>query len=71
MKYMVVIEKGESSYGAHVPDLPGCVAAAESREEVIALIREAIEFHIEELRQSGEPVPPPSSVSEFIEVDAA
>ena len=68
---MVVIEKGESSYGAHVPDLPGCVAAAESREEVIALIREAIEFHIEELRQSGEPVPPPSSVSEFIEVDAA
>ena len=71
MKYMVVIEKGAASYGAHVPDLPGCVAAGKTREEVISLIREAIELHIEELRRSGEPVPPPSSVSEFIEVDAA
>jgi predicted RNase H-like HicB family nuclease len=71
MKYMVVIEKGETSYGAHVPDLPGCIAAGESREEVISLIREAIELHIEGLRESGEPVPPPSSVGEFIEVNAA
>lgn len=71
MKYMVVIEKGETSYGAHVPDLPGCIAVGESREEVIALIREAIEFHIEGLRESGAPVPHPSSVSEFIDVNAA
>lgn len=61
MKYAVVIEKGPDSYGAHVPDLPGCVAAGESREEVIRLIREAIEFHIEGLRADGQPVPPPSS----------
>ena len=70
MKYAVVIEKGQDSYGAHVPDLPGCVAAGESREEVIRLIREAIEFHIEGLREGGQPVPPPSSSVEFIEVAA-
>ncbi|OGL65401.1 MAG: hypothetical protein A3J27_09240 [Candidatus Tectomicrobia bacterium RIFCSPLOWO2_12_FULL_69_37] len=68
MKYAVVIEKGPDSYGAHVPDLPGCAAAGESREEVIRLIREAIEFHIEGLRADGQPVPPPSSDVEFIEV---
>lgn len=71
MRYMVVIEKGATSYGAHVPDLPGCVAVSDTREEVINLIREAIELHIEDLRDSGQPVPPPTSVSEFIEVDAA
>ena len=71
MKYMVVIEKGESGYGAHVPDLPGCIAAAETREEVMELIKDAIEFHIEGLIEAGEPVPPPTSVSEFIEVNAA
>lgn len=71
MKYMVVIEKGESGYGAHVPDLPGCIAAGETREEILGLIKEAIEFHIEGLRESGEHVPPPSSAGEFIEVSAA
>ena len=71
MKYMVVIEKGESGYGAHVPDLPGCIAVGETREEVVSLIKEAIEFHIEGLRDAGEPIPHPSSVSEFIEVNAA
>jgi predicted RNase H-like HicB family nuclease len=71
MKYMVIIEKGETGYGAHVPDLPGCIAAAETREEVMKLIKDAIVFHIEGLIEAGEPVPPPSSVSEFIEVNAA
>ena len=70
MKYAVVIEKGPDSYGAHVPDLPGCVAAGESREEVIQLIREAIEFHIEGRRADGQPVPALSSSVEFIEVAA-
>lgn len=71
MKYMVVIEKGASGYGAHVPDLPGCVAAGETREELLRLIKGAIQFHIEGLRAAGEPVPAPSSVSEFVEVGAA
>ena len=71
MKYMVVVEKGDSSYGAHVPDLPGCMAAADTREEVLRLIKEAIELHIDGLRKAGETIPPPSSASEVITVDAA
>jgi len=71
MRYLVVVEKGESSWGAHVPDLPGCIAVAETRAEVLELIKEAIDFHIEGLREHGEPIPTPSSESEFIETDAA
>ena len=70
MRYMVVVERGETSWGAHVPDLPGCVAVGETREEILRLIREAIEFHIDGLRQDGLPVPPPSSAGEFVEVGA-
>jgi len=58
---MVVIEKGKATYGVHVPDLPGCIAVGQNREEVLGLIREAIELHIEELRQAGEPVSTSSS----------
>jgi hypothetical protein len=50
MRYMVVIERGDTSWGAHVPDLPGCVAVGETRAEVLRLIREAIELRIDELR---------------------
>lgn len=71
MRYMVVIEKGETGYGAYVPDLPGCVAAAETEEEVKDLIREAIELHIEDLESRGAEVPKPSSRSDYIEVLAA
>jgi len=71
MRYMVVVERGETSWGAHVPDLPGCVAVGESREEVLRLIREAIELHIDGLKQDGQPVPTPTSEGEFVEVGAA
>ena len=71
MQYLVIVEKGASSYGAHVPDLPGCVAVGETKDEVLALIREAIEFHLEGMKQDGEPIPPPSSTSELVEVEAA
>jgi predicted RNase H-like HicB family nuclease len=71
MKYMVVMEKGPTSWGAQVPDLPGCIAVGETREEVLQLIREAIDFHIEGLKEQGESVPPPSSESVFVEVNAA
>ena len=60
MSYAVVIEKGETSYGAYVTDLPGCVAVAETREEVEALIREAIQFHLEMLQEEGFPIPEPT-----------
>lgn len=70
MQYLVVIEKGATSFGAYVPDLPGCVAAGETREEVSTLIQEAIVFHIEGLKLDGKPVPQPSSSSELVDVDA-
>jgi predicted RNase H-like HicB family nuclease len=71
MRYLVVVEQGPSSFGAYVPDLPGCVAAGGTRDEVLTLIREAIEFHIEGLKEDGQPVPPPSSTSEVVDVAAA
>ena len=71
MKYAVVVEQGEASFGAHVPDLPGCVAVAETRNEVLKLIQEAIQFHIEGLREDGLPIPAPSSSDKFVEVRAA
>jgi len=71
MRYLVVVEQGANSFGAYVPDLPGCVAAGKTREEVLRLIREAIEFHIEGLKQEGQPVPPPSSTSEVVDIAAA
>ena len=71
MQYLVIVEKSENGFGAYVPDLPGCIAAAESREEVMSLIREAIEFHIEGLRKSGEPIPSPRSQSALVDVHAA
>ena len=70
MEYLVVIERGPSSFGAYVPDLPGCVAVGETRQEVEALIREAIEFHIEGLREEGQPLPEPSSTSQVVSIDA-
>jgi len=60
-KYLVVIEGGGDSWSAYVPDLPGCVSAGSSREEVERLIREAIALHIEAMREHGEPIPPPSA----------
>ncbi len=71
MKYAVIVEEGQNSFGAHVPDLPGCVAAAETREEVLELIQEVIEFHLEGLREDGQPIPEPSSSVEYVEVRAA
>ncbi len=71
IRYMVVIEKGDTSYGAYVPDLPGCIAVGEKKEEALALIKEAIDLHLEMLQEQGLPVPEPCSSSEFVEVTAA
>ena len=69
MKYTVVIERTSNNYAAYVPDLPGCVTTASTRKEVLKEIREAIEFHIEGMRQDGEPVPDPYTTAAV--VDAA
>ena len=68
MKYLVVIEKGGNSFGAYVPDLPGCAVVGETREEALQLIREALELHVTSLRQQGNPVPEPASTTEFVQV---
>ncbi len=68
MQYLVVIEESSSSFGAYVPDLPGCIAVGESREEVLRLIREAIEFHIEGIKVNGAVLPLPHSSSASVEV---
>jgi predicted RNase H-like HicB family nuclease len=67
VQHLVVIEKGPSSFGAYVPDLPGCVAVGESRAEVARLIHEAIQFHLEGMKEDGLPIPEPHSYSELVE----
>ncbi|MEB3278545.1 MAG: type II toxin-antitoxin system HicB family antitoxin [Lyngbya sp.] len=66
LKYTVILEKGTSSYGAYVPDLPGCVAVGETKEEVLQLIQEAISFHLEDLQESGQAIPQRTSTSEIV-----
>lgn len=69
VRYTVVIEKGPTSFGAYVPDLPGCVAVGDSVEEVTRLIREAIEFHVEGMVLNGEQPPAASARSAEIEAE--
>ncbi len=71
MKYEVLIEQGPTSFGASVPDLPGCIAVAGTRTEVEQLIQDAIAAHIALLREAGEPVPDPSSHWAVVEVETA
>ncbi len=70
MQYLVIIEEGPTSFGAYAPDLPGCVAVGASRAEVTARIHEAIEFHIEWMKEDGLPIPRPSSTIELVDVHA-
>lgn len=71
MSYLVVIEKGPTSFGAYVPDLPGCVAAGETEAEVRQLIREAIELHLDLLRSDGQTIPAAASRADYFEPHAA
>ena len=70
MRYAIVIEKSEFNHSAYVPDLPGCIATGASIQQVEAEIREAIEFHIDGLREDGSLIPLPSSQVEYIEITA-
>lgn len=69
-RYAIVIEKAAANFGAYVPDLPGCVATGATVEETELLLREAIELHLEGMREDGLPIPEPSSVVEYVEVPA-
>lgn len=70
MRYAIVIEKAEANYSAYVPDLPGCVATGYNLKEIEVQIREAIEFHLEGLREDGVPIPQPLSQVDYIEIAA-
>ena len=69
MKFTVIVEKGPTSYGAYVPDLPGCIAAGDTREEVISLIREAMADHVDLMIKHGETVPEPASTALEVKVE--
>jgi predicted RNase H-like HicB family nuclease len=70
MRYAIVIERAEGNYSAYVPDLPGCVATGATADEAEAQIREAIEFHLEGLREDGAPIPAPASRVDYVDVVA-
>ena len=64
MEYVVVIEKAPENYGAYVPDLLGCVSVGDTFAEMLAMIEAAIEFHLDGIREDGEPIPPPTTTLE-------
>ena len=66
MKYLVIYEKTATGYSAYAPDLPGCITTGSTLQETESMMKEAIEFHIEGLRQDGLPVPEPSTVADYI-----
>ncbi len=70
MKYLMVIEPTETGFSSYSPDLPGCISTGATREEVEQTMQEAIELHLEGLREDGYPVPEPSSSSAYVEVSA-
>jgi predicted RNase H-like HicB family nuclease len=69
MKYLVVFEKAEGNFGAYLPDLPGCVAVGDTREEVERSIREAVEFHLESIQEHDEAIPAPAAWAMEIDID--
>jgi len=68
VKYVVVFEQTPNNWSAYVPDLPGCVAAGDTREETESLIQEAVALHVESLRAYGEPVPAPGAWTGIVDV---
>ena len=68
IEYTVIYERGQTNWGAYVPDLPGCIAVAETLAEVQQMIVESIEFHIEGLIELGLPIPQPTSIAQEVEV---
>ena len=67
-RFLVIIEKGDQSYGAYSPDLPGCVAVGDTIEEVEKNMREAIAMHIQGMIEDQKPIPIPRTTAEYIEI---
>jgi predicted RNase H-like HicB family nuclease len=70
MKYAVIFEKTGTGYSAYVPDLPGCIAAGANLDETAALIREAVEMHVETMREDGDSIPEPTTVADYVALPA-
>lgn len=68
MKYAVVIERTPNNYAAYVPDLPGCISVGDTEAEVLANIREAIELHLDSMREDGDPIPAPTTVAAMVKI---
>jgi predicted RNase H-like HicB family nuclease len=68
MKYLIVIEPTNTGFAAYSPDLPGCASSGQTREECEKNMHDAIEFHLDGLREDGEPIPQPGSSATFVEV---
>ena len=68
MKYAVVIERTPNNYAAYVPDLPGCISVGDTEAEVLTNIREAIELHLDSMREDGDPIPAPTTVATMVEI---
>jgi predicted RNase H-like HicB family nuclease len=71
MRYAIVIEKGPANYSAYVPDLPGCVSTGRTLDEVKRNVQEAIELHIQGMIEDGDPVPPPTTLSDYVDARVA
>ena len=69
-RYLVVIEESATGFAGFLPDLPGCIATGATRDEVERMMKEGVEFHLDTLRESGEPIPPPRSTAAYVEVAA-
>ena len=70
MKYVAIIEKAGNGYSAYLPDLPGCIAAADTHEETEQLIRDGAMYYLEELRDTGQPIPEPATTAMLVEVES-
>ena len=71
MKYAVIYEKTSTGYSAYIPDLPGCIAAGDTVEETEQLMREAVELHLNGMREDGDPIPEPTTVANMMPVNPA
>ena len=69
MKYLAIIEKTDNGYSAYLPDLPGCIAAADTCEETEQLIRDGVVYHLELMSEDGDPIPGPTSTALVVEVE--
>jgi predicted RNase H-like HicB family nuclease len=69
-RYLILIEPTATGFSAYSPDLPGCAATGETRDDVERNMRDAVELHVEGLRELGEPVPPPNISAAYVEVAA-